>query len=78
MPPAEVMLNIVSNESPTIDEKWSPDFHDFVKECLQKNPETRWSVEMLLEHPFVAGAGTEEKRSEWIQELMSLKYPVED
>ncbi|KAI6186457.1 Non-specific serine/threonine protein kinase [Aphelenchoides besseyi] len=37
--------------------KWSPMFHDFVKQCLTKNPKKRPSPEKLLQtHNFVCGA----------------------
>ncbi|TKR86574.1 hypothetical protein L596_011143 [Steinernema carpocapsae] len=37
--------------------KWSPFFHDFVKQCLTKNPKKRPSPERLLQnHHFVLGA----------------------
>ena len=63
----------MEKEPPTLDDRWSPNFHDFVKKCLDKCPGTRWSVDMLLEHPFVAEAGTEQMRLEWTQELICLR-----
>ncbi|XP_041425320.1 traf2 and NCK-interacting protein kinase-like, partial [Xenopus laevis] len=34
-------------------DSWSDNFHDFIKKCLQKNPDWRPSAEQLLSHPFV-------------------------
>ncbi|CAD6189617.1 unnamed protein product [Caenorhabditis auriculariae] len=37
--------------------RWSPLFHDFVKQCLTKNPKKRPSPEKLLaSHPFILGS----------------------
>ncbi|XP_076305968.1 mitogen-activated protein kinase kinase kinase kinase 3-like isoform X5 [Tachypleus tridentatus] len=35
--------------------KWSPNFHHFVKVALTKNPKKRPPAERLLQHPFVNG-----------------------
>lgn len=36
-------------------EKWSTNFHSFVKIALTKNPKKRPSADKLLEHPFLSG-----------------------
>ena len=36
-------------------EKWSPNFHSFIKVALTKNPKKRPSADKLLEHPFLLG-----------------------
>ncbi|CAI2353598.1 unnamed protein product [Caenorhabditis sp. 36 PRJEB53466] len=46
-------------KSPHLKDKhrWSPLFHDFVRQCLTKNPKKRPSPEKLLTtHPFVLGS----------------------
>lgn len=32
---------------------WSQDFHDFLSQCLRKEPGERWTATKLLKHPFV-------------------------
>ena len=50
---------IPNSEPPTLKEphKWSADFHDFLRVCLQKNPDKRPSASELLQvHPFLTRA----------------------
>ncbi|KAI4878568.1 hypothetical protein NFI96_010207 [Prochilodus magdalenae] len=53
--PMRVLLKIAKSDPPMLDQpsKWSLDFKDFLKNCLDKNPETRPTATQLLEHPFV-------------------------
>ncbi|XP_064229978.1 STE20-like serine/threonine-protein kinase isoform X3 [Aotus nancymaae] len=32
---------------------WSSNFKDFLKKCLEKNVDARWTTSQLLQHPFV-------------------------
>ncbi|KEG12988.1 putative protein kinase [Trypanosoma grayi] len=32
---------------------WSASFHDFIVRCLMREPSHRWSVNKLLQHPFI-------------------------
>ncbi|XP_042506076.1 mitogen-activated protein kinase kinase kinase 20-like [Macadamia integrifolia] len=41
-------------ELPEIPEKMSEQGKDFLRKCFVKDPSKRWTVEMLLNHPFVA------------------------
>ncbi|XP_061858293.1 serine/threonine-protein kinase 10 isoform X2 [Colius striatus] len=54
--PMRVLLKIAKSDPPTLNcpSKWSPEFRDFLKTALDKNPETRPSAAQLLEHPFVS------------------------
>ncbi|KAG8439283.1 hypothetical protein GDO86_005484 [Hymenochirus boettgeri] len=54
--PMRVLLKIAKSEPPTLcpPSKWSPEFHDFLKKALDKNPENRPTATQLLEHPFVS------------------------
>ena len=40
--------------APTLQEKekWSPDFHDFLSQCLVKDAKQRASAKLLLDVPF--------------------------
>uniref|UniRef100_UPI00358E26ED STE20-like serine/threonine-protein kinase isoform X2 n=1 Tax=Myxine glutinosa TaxID=7769 RepID=UPI00358E26ED len=53
--PMRVLLKIAKAEPPSLEypSRWSNDFNNFLKKALDKNPETRWSVSQLLQHPFV-------------------------
>lgn len=41
-----------------------PDAHDFVKNCLIKEPRSRWKAEKLLQHP-------------WLQDIDDMTVTVE-
>ncbi|XP_020217333.1 mitogen-activated protein kinase kinase kinase 17 [Cajanus cajan] len=43
----------VGEELPKIPEELSEEGKDFLRKCFVKDPNTRWSAEMLLEHPFI-------------------------
>ena len=51
MSPMRVLMKITKAEPPTLEEpsKWSPEFSDLLKQCLQKNPERRPSSKDILE-----------------------------
>ncbi|NXY69716.1 SLK kinase, partial [Glareola pratincola] len=53
--PMRVLLKIAKSDPPTLAQpsKWSSDFKDFLKKCLEKNVDARWSAAQLLQHPFV-------------------------
>ncbi|KAH3735460.1 hypothetical protein DPMN_041991 [Dreissena polymorpha] len=38
--------------TPTIPENLSAEGKDFLKYCLEQDPEKRWSASQLLDHPF--------------------------
>ncbi|XP_038902012.1 mitogen-activated protein kinase kinase kinase 18-like isoform X2 [Benincasa hispida] len=53
-----LMMRIgVGEEVPEIPENLSAEGKDFIRRCFVKDPRKRWTAEMLLNHPFVAGAG---------------------
>lgn len=61
LPPVKVLLKTLSEDPPQLDRtggahKYSKQFDDFVKQCLQKDPEKRPTAERLLKHPFLKGA----------------------
>ncbi|KAL8117637.1 mitogen-activated protein kinase kinase kinase 20-like [Apium graveolens] len=51
-----LMMRIgVGDEVPEVPEKLSKLGKDFLGKCFAKNPRERWTAEMLLDHPFIAG-----------------------
>lgn len=55
---ARVLLKIVRNEPPPINNRFSKEFKNFVKICLTKDPAKRPSARELLDHPFMQKANT--------------------
>ncbi|KAL6074615.1 Myosin IIIA, variant 2 [Balamuthia mandrillaris] len=53
--PMRALFLIPKSAAPRLEEteKWSPEFQDFVKRCLVKDPKKRADVDELLQHPFV-------------------------
>uniref|UniRef100_A0A803TTN6 non-specific serine/threonine protein kinase n=1 Tax=Anolis carolinensis TaxID=28377 RepID=A0A803TTN6_ANOCA len=53
--PMRVLLKIAKSEPPSLAQpsKWSADFKDFLRKCLEKNVDARWTTSELLQHPFV-------------------------
>ncbi|GAX73570.1 hypothetical protein CEUSTIGMA_g1021.t1 [Chlamydomonas eustigma] len=50
----ELMIQVMNEDVPLINASdFSPEFRDFVRLCLQKDPLKRPSAEQLLEHPFI-------------------------
>ncbi|OXB58139.1 hypothetical protein ASZ78_004765 [Callipepla squamata] len=52
--PMRVLLKIAKSDPPTLAQpsKWSSDFKDFLKKCLEKNVDSRWSATQLLQMFF--------------------------
>ncbi|XP_004579932.2 STE20-like serine/threonine-protein kinase isoform X1 [Ochotona princeps] len=53
--PMRVLLKIAKSDPPTLAQpsRWSSNFKDFLKKCLEKNVDARWNTSQLLQHPFV-------------------------
>ncbi|XP_014895314.1 serine/threonine-protein kinase 10-like isoform X1 [Poecilia latipinna] len=56
MNPMRVLLKIAKSDPPTLMQpsRWSPEFSDFLKRCLDKNLDSRWTAAQLLQHSFVS------------------------
>uniref|UniRef100_A0A8C6SXK3 non-specific serine/threonine protein kinase n=1 Tax=Neogobius melanostomus TaxID=47308 RepID=A0A8C6SXK3_9GOBI len=56
MNPMRVLLKIAKADPPTLMQpsRWSPEFSNFLRRCLDKNVDNRWTAAQLLQHPFVS------------------------
>ncbi|XP_076584501.1 STE20-like serine/threonine-protein kinase [Chaetodon auriga] len=56
MNPMRVLLKIAKSDPPTLMQpsRWSPEFSDFLRRCLDKHVDNRWSATQLLQHSFVS------------------------
>uniref|UniRef100_A0A3B3DXP9 non-specific serine/threonine protein kinase n=1 Tax=Oryzias melastigma TaxID=30732 RepID=A0A3B3DXP9_ORYME len=70
MNPMRVLLKIAKSDPPTLMQpsRWSPEFSDFLKRCLDKNVDNRWSTAQLLQHPFVSSVNDSKPLRELIAE----------
>lgn len=49
----EAVVKIMNNDSPSLNDDFSPEFKEFIAGCLDKNPVTRLSADELLQHKFL-------------------------
>ncbi|XP_069609941.1 STE20-like serine/threonine-protein kinase isoform X1 [Ranitomeya imitator] len=68
--PMRVLLKIAKSEPPTLAQpsRWSRDFNDFLRKCLEKNLDSRWTTAQLLQHPFVSVVNSNKPVRELIAE----------
>jgi serine/threonine protein kinase len=54
--PMRALFQIPARDSPVLENpgKWSKEFNDFIRVCLEKDPKKRPSAAEALQHPFVA------------------------
>ncbi|NWI52975.1 SLK kinase, partial [Calyptomena viridis] len=78
--PMRVLLKIAKSDPPTLAQpsKWSPDFKDFLKKCLEKNVDARWSATQLLQHPFVTVTSNKPIRELIAEAKAEVTEEVED
>ncbi|KAM8805939.1 STE20-like serine/threonine-protein kinase [Eudromia elegans] len=78
--PMRVLLKIAKSDPPTLAQpsKWSPDFKDFLKKCLEKNVDARWSAAQLLQHPFVTVTSNKPIRELIAEAKAEVTEEVED
>lgn len=83
--PMRVLLKIAKSEPPTLAQpsRWSNDFNDFLRKCLEKNLDVRWTAIQLLQHPFVTTVHSNKPVRELIAEakaevLMEVEDSKED
>ncbi|KAM9285699.1 STE20-like serine/threonine-protein kinase isoform 2-T2 [Morus bassanus] len=78
--PMRVLLKIAKSDPPTLAQpsKWSLDFKDFLKKCLEKNVDARWSATQLLQHPFVTVTSNKPIRELIAEAKAEVTEEVED
>ena len=60
-----LLSNILEKPSPSLSDDdnpthvWSSEYHDFISQCLQKDPSQRPTAQELLSHPFLKKAQTD-------------------
>ncbi|XP_010426575.1 PREDICTED: mitogen-activated protein kinase kinase kinase NPK1-like [Camelina sativa] len=64
-------------ESPMIPEFLSEEGKDFLSKCFVKDPEKRWTVEMLLNHPFVdVDCDEHDQREDYVLKVKEEEAPT--
>ncbi|XP_032081332.1 STE20-like serine/threonine-protein kinase isoform X2 [Thamnophis elegans] len=78
--PMRVLLKIAKSEPPSLalPSKWSADFKDFLKKCLEKNVDARWNIAELLQHPFVTVTSNKPIRELIAEAKAEVTEEVED
>ncbi|OMO56648.1 hypothetical protein CCACVL1_26386 [Corchorus capsularis] len=62
---AALLIKIgVSDESPVIPTELSDEGKDFLGKCFVKDPNNRWTADMLLDHPFMFGSNYDDEEEE--------------
>ncbi|XP_074373446.1 mitogen-activated protein kinase kinase 9-like [Apium graveolens] len=57
----DLIFEVCYGDSPALPKEASPDFQDFVRCCLEKNPSKRWMAHQLLSHPFLINKPRDQK-----------------
>jgi len=75
--PMRALFQIPARESPVLEkkEKWSPEFHDFLAQCLEKNPTKRPTAVELLDHPWIKNCS---KDPQVLRNLVKRKNKLEN
>ncbi|XP_042340475.1 STE20-like kinase b isoform X2 [Plectropomus leopardus] len=81
MNPMRVLLKIAKSDPPTLMQpsRWSPEFSDFLKRCLDKHVDNRWNPTQLLQHSFVSSVTDSKPLRELIAEAKAeVTEEIED
>lgn len=58
LPPLKAMYFISTKDAYRLNKaKFSPNYCDFVERCLERDVKKRWSINQLLNHPFITQIG---------------------
>ncbi|KAL4091418.1 hypothetical protein QTP88_026110 [Uroleucon formosanum] len=73
--PMRAIFMIPTKPPPSFREpdKWSPEFIDFVSQCLVKNPEERATATKMLDHEFIGNPKPPEILSQMIAEAREIR-----
>lgn len=76
-PQGRVIFNIVKKDPPSINDRWSQQFKDFVKLCLTKDAAARPDAVELLKHPFLDNADNYQSEfAESVKGFLALKSSI--
>ncbi|XP_035704136.1 mitogen-activated protein kinase kinase kinase kinase 3 isoform X3 [Folsomia candida] len=77
---ALILMAKTSFKPPTLKdkEKWSVNFHSFIKVALTKNPKKRPTAERLLMHPFLTGDLTKRQALELLHKVTNPNHSFYD
>ncbi|XP_054460360.1 STE20-like kinase b [Anoplopoma fimbria] len=81
MNPMRVLLKIAKADPPSLMQpsRWSPEFSDFLKRCLDKHVDNRWNPTQLLQHSFVSSVTDSRPLRELIAEAKAeVTEEIED
>jgi len=73
--PMKALFQIPYRNPPTLakPEKWSQEFNDFLAKSLVKKPKERWSIDQLLEHPWLSSCKPQKILSELVEKYLVAK-----
>lgn len=76
----KIVISIINSDPPSLkhSSKYSKDFKNFIKACLQKDPEKRPTAEELLKHKFLQKAEDEDYLvNEFLSGVQDLRERVD-
>lgn len=76
--PMRVLFKIPKNPPPTFKEpsKFTKEFNEFIKSCLEKKPQNRPFASQLLEHSFLAHANSHDILKDMMNENLRLRQTL--
>lgn len=81
MPAMKIVISIINSDPPKLrnSKGFSKDFNNFIKCCLQKDPDKRPTAEELLKHKFLHKAvDSDYLVSEFLSEVEDLKDRIDE
>ncbi|KNC80507.1 STE/STE20/SLK protein kinase [Sphaeroforma arctica JP610] len=77
--PMRVLFRIPKSVPPKLSDPdaWSPEFNDFIHQCLIKDPAQRASAKKMLQHPFFTANGYKPTHSEMLR-LLAERSSIEE